>query len=127
MCSTVPWPYKQTAKQNVSAAPSADFISTVPPEPILSPPAGATATIITIIRRGAMNTRFSGKVVLIAGGTGGLGKAVSRAFLEEEASVIVTYRNPAEFAALETLAHAAGTNSLEGHAVDVTDESATGP
>ena len=48
-----------------------------------------------------MNTGFSGKVVLIAGGTGGLGKAVSRAFLEEEASVIVTYRNPAEFAALE--------------------------
>ena len=73
-----------------------------------------------------MNTRFSGKVVLIAGGTGGLGKAVSRAFLEEEASVIVTYRNPAEFAALETMAQAAGTNSLEGHAVDVTDESATG-
>jgi len=73
-----------------------------------------------------MNSRFSGKIILIAGGTGGLGKAVSRAFLEEEASVIVTYRNPAEFAALETLAHAAGTNSLEGHAVDVTDESATG-
>jgi NAD(P)-dependent dehydrogenase (short-subunit alcohol dehydrogenase family) len=67
-----------------------------------------------------MNTRFSGKVVLIAGGTGGLGKAVSRAFLEEDARVIVTYRNPGEFAAL-------GTNSLlEGYAVDVTDESATG-
>jgi NAD(P)-dependent dehydrogenase (short-subunit alcohol dehydrogenase family) len=67
-----------------------------------------------------MNTRFSGKVVLVAGGTGGLGKAVSRAFLEEDARVIVTYRNPAEFAAL-------GTNSLlEGYAVDVTDESATG-
>ena len=71
-----------------------------------------------------MNTRFSGKVILIAGGTGGLGNAVSRAFLEEDARVIVTYRNPEEFAAL---ADAAGTNApLEGHAVDVTDESATG-
>jgi NAD(P)-dependent dehydrogenase (short-subunit alcohol dehydrogenase family) len=72
-----------------------------------------------------MNTRFSGKVVLIAGGTGGLGNAVSRAFLEEDARVIVTYRNPAEFAAL---ADVAGANApLEGYPVDVTDESATGP
>jgi NAD(P)-dependent dehydrogenase (short-subunit alcohol dehydrogenase family) len=71
-----------------------------------------------------MNTRFSGKVVLVAGGTGGLGRAVSRAFLEEGATVIVTYRNQAEFA---SLAEAAGTNSpLEGHTVDVTDESAVG-
>jgi NAD(P)-dependent dehydrogenase (short-subunit alcohol dehydrogenase family) len=64
-----------------------------------------------------MNKKFSRKVVLIAGGTGGLGKAVSRAFLEEDARVIVTYRNPAEFVA---------SSLPEGHAVDVTDESATG-
>ena len=71
-----------------------------------------------------MNTGFSGKVVLVAGGTGGLGRAVSQAFLEEGARVIVTYRDQAEFA---TLAQEAGTNSLlEGHPVDVTDESAVG-
>src|ERR1035438_1297835 len=68
-----------------------------------------------------MNTRFSGKVVLVAGGTGGLGRAVSRAFLEEGARVIVTYRNREEFA---SLADAVGTNTpFEGHPVDVTDES----
>ncbi len=71
-----------------------------------------------------MNTRFSGKVVLVAGGTGGLGRDVSRAFLREHARVIVTYRNREEFAAL---AGEAGVDSpLEGHQVDVTDESATG-
>jgi len=59
--------------------------------------------------------RFAGKVVLVAGGTGGLGRAVSRAFLEEGAQVAVTYRNPDEFAALE---------NIEGHLMDVTDETA---
>lgn len=70
-----------------------------------------------------MNPKFSGKSVLIAGGTGGLGRAVSRAFLEEGAKVVVTYREQQEFDALKS---AAGTNasSLEGHRVDVTDESA---
>jgi NAD(P)-dependent dehydrogenase (short-subunit alcohol dehydrogenase family) len=68
-----------------------------------------------------MNTGFSGKVVLVAGGTGGLGRAVSRAFLEEGATVLVTYRNRREFT---SLADAFGTNSpLEGYTVDVTDES----
>lgn len=67
-----------------------------------------------------MSARFSGKVVVVAGGTGGLGRAVSLAFLEEDARVIVTYRHQEEFAAL---AAKAGTNNLlEGHSVDVTDE-----
>ena len=39
-----------------------------------------------------MNGRFAGKVVLVAGGTGGLGRAVSIAFLQERAKVVVTYR-----------------------------------
>ena len=43
-----------------------------------------------------MNTMFSGKVTLVAGGTGGLGRAVSLAFLQEGASVVVTYRKQAE-------------------------------
>jgi NAD(P)-dependent dehydrogenase (short-subunit alcohol dehydrogenase family) len=70
-----------------------------------------------------MSSRFSGKSVLVAGGTGGLGRAVSRAFLDEGAKVAVTFREPREFDALKT---AAGPNasSLEGHRVDVTDESA---
>ncbi len=68
--------------------------------------------------------RFSGKVVLIAGGTGGLGRAVSLSFLDEGATVIVTYRDQEEFAALKTAAGA--DRPLHGYAVDVTDESAVG-
>jgi NAD(P)-dependent dehydrogenase (short-subunit alcohol dehydrogenase family) len=70
-----------------------------------------------------MIVKFSGTVVLVAGGTGGLGRAVSSAFLEEGAKVVVTYRNQMEF---ETLRSAAGANgsSLEGRSADVTDESA---
>jgi len=70
-----------------------------------------------------MNSRFSGNLALIAGGTGGLGRAVSLAFLEEGANVIVTYRKEQEFSALKIAAgqHAA---LLKGHQVDVTDESA---
>jgi NAD(P)-dependent dehydrogenase (short-subunit alcohol dehydrogenase family) len=68
------------------------------------------------------NPRFSGKVVLVAGGTGGLGRSVSLAFAAEGAVVIVTYRNPQEF---ELLAHAAGAGaSVEGQPVDVTDPAA---
>ena len=40
----------------------------------------------------AMNLSFENKVVLIAGGTGGLGRAVSLAFLIEGATTVVTYR-----------------------------------
>jgi len=70
-----------------------------------------------------MKIDFSGNVVLVAGGTGGLGRAVSLAFLAEGAKVAVTYRKPDEFAALQS---AAGANAaaLEGHSVDVTDEHA---
>ena len=72
-----------------------------------------------------MNASIAGKVVLVAGGTGGLGRAVSLAFLEEGAKVAVTYRDKEEFAALESAAGATGS-SLEGHEVDVTDEAGVG-
>ena len=71
-----------------------------------------------------MNINFSGKTVLVSGGTGGLGNSVSLAFLEEGAQVMVTYRNPEEYAALK---RAAGANAaaLEGSLVDATDEHAS--
>jgi NAD(P)-dependent dehydrogenase (short-subunit alcohol dehydrogenase family) len=71
-----------------------------------------------------MNINFSGKVVLVAGGTGGLGKAVSLAFLAEGAKVVVTYRKETEFNALRQAADGSSP-SLEGYLVDVTDEAAT--
>lgn len=70
-----------------------------------------------------MSERFSGKSVLIAGGTGGLGRAVSVVFLEEGARVIVTYRNQKEFDSLKGEV-GAKVAALEGHPVDVTDETA---
>ena len=60
-------------------------------------------------------------VVLVAGGTGGLGRAVSLAFLTEGARVIVTYRKREEFDTLKNLA-ASNASQLEGYEVDVTDE-----
>lgn len=68
-----------------------------------------------------MDISFSGKVVLVAGGTGGLGSAVSLAFLQEGAKVVATYRKEAEFAALKSAA-ASNAAALEGHLVDVTQE-----
>ena len=70
-----------------------------------------------------MSARFEGKAVLVAGGTGGLGRAVSLAFLKENATVVVTYRKQEEMEALK-IAAATNESRLEGHAVDVTDEPA---
>ena len=70
-----------------------------------------------------MSEQFSGKLVLVAGGTGGLGQAVSLAFLQAGARVVVTYRKQEEFAALKKAAGALAS-SLAGHGVDVTDEAA---
>src|SRR5438477_2658700 len=80
--------------------------------------------VVNLIRtvRSEMNARFSGKLVVIAGGTGGLGRAVSLAFLAEGAKVVVTYRDQKGF---DTLRSAAGpSSSLEGRRIDVTDEAA---
>ena len=70
-----------------------------------------------------MSARFSGRTILVTGGTGGLGRAVSLAFLEEAATVAVTYRRQEEFDALRNAAGASAAR-LEGHRVDVTDEGA---
>jgi NAD(P)-dependent dehydrogenase (short-subunit alcohol dehydrogenase family) len=66
---------------------------------------------------------FKDKVAVIAGGTGGLGRAVSQAFLAEGAKVIVTYRKKQEFEDLKKIAGAAASNLL-GYDVDVTDQAA---
>jgi NAD(P)-dependent dehydrogenase (short-subunit alcohol dehydrogenase family) len=70
-----------------------------------------------------MSAKFEGKVVLVAGGTGGLGRAVTLAFLEEGAKVVVTYRKQEELDALK-IAAGVDTAQLDGVAVDVTDEAA---
>jgi NAD(P)-dependent dehydrogenase (short-subunit alcohol dehydrogenase family) len=72
-----------------------------------------------------MNVSFENKVVLVAGGTGGLGRAVSLAFLAEGAKTVVTYRAEAEFAAMRDAAGAHAAH-LQGDRVDVTDEAAVG-
>lgn len=68
-----------------------------------------------------MNQRFGGRVALVAGGTGGLGRAVSLALLQEGAQVEVTYRKHEEFDALNKAAGAKASR-LAGHVTDVTDE-----
>lgn len=82
-----------------------------------------------------MTDRFQGKAVLVAGGTGGLGRAVSLAFLNEGAAVHVTYRSEEEFTALQGAVgqsvHSSGLKEapvlhgvapLYGHRTDVTNE-----
>jgi NAD(P)-dependent dehydrogenase (short-subunit alcohol dehydrogenase family) len=73
---------------------------------------------------------MAGEVVLVAGGTGGLGRAVSLAFVADGANVTVTFQRPGD---LDELKKAASSRlaevqsaSLEGFNVDVTDEAAVG-
>ena len=64
---------------------------------------------------------FHDKMVLVAGGTGGLGREVTMAFLEAGARVLVTYRRAEELAAVVSSAERIGAKPPEGTAVDVTD------
>jgi NAD(P)-dependent dehydrogenase (short-subunit alcohol dehydrogenase family) len=77
------------------------------------------------INRLGSNMTSASKVVLVAGGTGGLGRAVSLAFLNEDAYVVVTHRKQEEFDALKDLAAVKGS-LLDGQIVDVTDETEVG-
>lgn len=66
---------------------------------------------------------FDERVVIVAGGTGGLGRATSLEFLRAGARVAVTYRRQPEFDALRASAEGSA-NRLEGHPLDATDEHA---
>lgn len=70
-----------------------------------------------------MDNRFSGKVALVSGGTGGLGRAVTLAFLAEGARVAVPYFDQQEFDDLKA-ATSGYASMLEEQSVDVTDEAA---
>jgi NAD(P)-dependent dehydrogenase (short-subunit alcohol dehydrogenase family) len=71
-----------------------------------------------------MKERFHDKVVLVAGGTGALGRAVSLAFLAEGARVAVTYRQVKEFEVLRRAAEDRGTALIRCE-LDVTNVAAT--
>ncbi len=68
-----------------------------------------------------MEISFAGKVAIVAGGTGGLGRAVSLAFLDEGAKVVVPYRSEKEFGELKRAATGREAQ-LIGRTVDVQDE-----
>ncbi len=69
-----------------------------------------------------MANRFTAKVALITGGTGGLGRAVTLAFLHEGASVIASYIKKDE---ADALRDAVGPNAkLELLPLDASDEAA---
>ncbi|HEY4050373.1 MAG TPA: SDR family NAD(P)-dependent oxidoreductase [Acidobacteriaceae bacterium] len=63
--------------------------------------------------------RFAGKVAIVSGGTGGLGRSVSLALLSEGAKVVVTFRQQEQFEQLKKMAGVG--RSLEGYTADVTD------
>src|SRR5579862_2063792 len=67
---------------------------------------------------------FHDKVVLVTGGTGGLGREVTMAFLEAGATVLVTYRVPEELSAVVSAAERIGATPPVGAPVDVTDVAA---
>ena len=69
---------------------------------------------------------FHDKIVVVTGGTGGLGREVTMAFLEAGATVAVTYRAAEEYAAVVSAGGRVGAAVPTGAVVDVTDAAAVG-
>src|ERR1700737_772540 len=59
-----------------------------------------------------MNSSFAGKVVLITGGTAGIGRATAIAFAEQGGNVVVVGRRETEGAESVALVEKAGGNGL---------------
>jgi len=72
----------------------------------------------------AFRQQFGGRVALIAGGTGALGRDISLAFLELGAHVVVTYRRREEFDVLAADAQTQGLTAPVGVALDTSDAAA---
>ena len=68
---------------------------------------------------------MTGRVAIVAGGTGALGQSVASQFLAAGATVCIPYAVPAELEALRTRLAAAGAR-LHAVLADVTDEAAFG-
>lgn len=71
-----------------------------------------------------MMNSYASRTIVVAGGTGALGRAVGQAFLQEGATVVVTYRDAAEFHSFAGALSDEMRARLEGEQVDVTDEAA---
>src|SRR6202790_1290221 len=69
---------------------------------------------------------FHDKIVLVTGGTGGLGREVTMAFLEAGAKIVVTYQEAEEFEAVVSAPQRIGAAPPRGVTVDVTDAQAVG-
>ena len=68
-----------------------------------------------------MNFDFKGQTVVVTGGTRGIGRAVSEAFLKSGAKVIATYRSNDEEAQKFIETNSAHAEYLDIHKFDVTD------
>ena len=70
-----------------------------------------------------MSSQFAAQTVVVAGGTGALGSAISEAFVQAGATVVTTFHTATAYQAVSEALGIQGAR-LEGEQVDVTDETA---